>query len=616
MKMQSICGLALAALVLFGCPGEQTQPEEEASLAFTTQPSNTPAGSPLTVSVTVRDAQGNALSDSSAAVTLGLAANPAGGELLGTTTVNATQGVATFSLHIDKVGTGYALSASASGLNGATSETFEILPPQVAGTRTLHYVTDTGEVARPSDLSSAQVGAYVAEEDGGFTYYAGTGTDAGTFSIPGVPLQSYYLRFGNDYVLTSERDPDLSTYQQGRPDVQRGDAGTLVHTTLTGMSPWQNDHSGNSDDLQMYSSNAGAWFIQLHLYDTNGFSSPAIPDPGDTTFDQLTDYGRIAGSGFPPKLVDAAKGDTAVFTQLSTHDAGVVDDAGVSMGFTYQSVARVFTTSSLTVRDGQTSNVSGVLSSVPQDQSYAVDWKVDEGTPGSFGSYRTAVNPHALLNYNNFYLDVIPTAAYGSYASTPDLVSYVGGQPDHSFQFVYGNPFPASYAKFLVAETLFSVPYTFSKPEGGTAQTTVNGRIVTRELVSGPRVEPLVPGVSPVREPQLDGASAWLDQSIHPTPLVSWTPPAVGTPTHYEVRFTELVYNPATGRLSRGSGVGRVLTGGTRVQVPPGLLRSGKHYFMSITAHQQPGHSVQSAPYLLQWPHYYAEALSGLLTVP
>src|SRR5262249_29951873 len=49
------------------------------------------------------------------------------GTLSGTLTVNAVAGVATFStLSVDHSGTGYRLAASATGLTGATSNTFNI----------------------------------------------------------------------------------------------------------------------------------------------------------------------------------------------------------------------------------------------------------------------------------------------------------------------------------------------------------------------------------------------------------------------------------------------------------------------------------------------------------
>ncbi len=97
-------------------------------LAFTTQPSNTASGATLSdVVITIQDASGNTVTSSTASVTLAIGTNPASGTLSGTKTVAAVGGVATFStLNIDNAGTGYTLVASATGLTGATSNTFNI----------------------------------------------------------------------------------------------------------------------------------------------------------------------------------------------------------------------------------------------------------------------------------------------------------------------------------------------------------------------------------------------------------------------------------------------------------------------------------------------------------
>ena len=96
-------------------------------LAFTTQPGNTVSGATISdVVVTIQDASGNTVS-STANVTLAIGTNPSSGTLSGTTTVSAVGGVATFStLNLDNAGTGYTLAASATGLTGATSSTFNI----------------------------------------------------------------------------------------------------------------------------------------------------------------------------------------------------------------------------------------------------------------------------------------------------------------------------------------------------------------------------------------------------------------------------------------------------------------------------------------------------------
>ncbi|HKE91933.1 MAG TPA: hypothetical protein VKB45_16485 [Gemmatimonadales bacterium] len=98
-------------------------------LAFTVQPATTTAGATITpaVKVTARDAQGNTVTSFTGNVTVAIGANPGGGSLSGTKTVVAAGGVATFSdLSINRNGTGYTLTASSSGLAGATSNTFNI----------------------------------------------------------------------------------------------------------------------------------------------------------------------------------------------------------------------------------------------------------------------------------------------------------------------------------------------------------------------------------------------------------------------------------------------------------------------------------------------------------
>jgi parallel beta-helix repeat protein len=102
-------------------------------LDFSTQPGGALAGAVLSPQpvVTVKDADGNTATTFNGPVSIALLANPSGGALNGTTTVNAVNGVATFTnLSIDKAGAGYTLVASAAGLSGSTSTTVTISAPK------------------------------------------------------------------------------------------------------------------------------------------------------------------------------------------------------------------------------------------------------------------------------------------------------------------------------------------------------------------------------------------------------------------------------------------------------------------------------------------------------
>ena len=109
-----------------------------AKLAFTTQPgSSSTAGAACSTQpvVTLQDTSGTTLTNLSGLVTLAITSGTGtlGAVLSGTTIVNASGGVATFTgLSIDKAGTGYTLTAASTGLTSATSTAFDVVPGPAA----------------------------------------------------------------------------------------------------------------------------------------------------------------------------------------------------------------------------------------------------------------------------------------------------------------------------------------------------------------------------------------------------------------------------------------------------------------------------------------------------
>lgn len=99
-------------------------------LAFNVQPSTTDKGAAImpAVQVTVQNSSGGTVTGFVGNVNITLATNPAGAALSGTTTAAAVNGVAAFSdLRIDKVGTGFTLTASVPSLSPATSSAFNVV---------------------------------------------------------------------------------------------------------------------------------------------------------------------------------------------------------------------------------------------------------------------------------------------------------------------------------------------------------------------------------------------------------------------------------------------------------------------------------------------------------
>ena len=119
-------GLSAATSADFAIsPGAATQ------LVWGTQPApSTVADNLISPAVKVRalDAFGNIATDFNGAIAVALGSNPGGATLSGTTPMAAVNGIATFFLSINKVGSGYTLTASATGFSAVTSRAFDVIP--------------------------------------------------------------------------------------------------------------------------------------------------------------------------------------------------------------------------------------------------------------------------------------------------------------------------------------------------------------------------------------------------------------------------------------------------------------------------------------------------------
>jgi alpha-tubulin suppressor-like RCC1 family protein len=133
----SYARLLLAAVLASACDSATTPPSNPTKVGFVVQPAVATAGaliSPL-IKVAIQDDQGRTVTSSTATVTLALGVNPGFATLLGTTTVAAVSGVATFSdLRLERAAAGYTLAATSAGLAEATSSAFVVNPAAAAKT--------------------------------------------------------------------------------------------------------------------------------------------------------------------------------------------------------------------------------------------------------------------------------------------------------------------------------------------------------------------------------------------------------------------------------------------------------------------------------------------------
>lgn len=174
-----VSNLLISATATAAAPGVAT------SFVFIASPTGTTAGSNFTATVEARDVNGSLATSFVGTVTMGLANNPAGGALAGTTSVVAIGGVAAFStLSITKSGTGYALGAT-SGVLSASGFPFAVSPGAATALSFVNQPTSAGAgaVITPS-VSVAVLDAFgnVAAFAGPLSIAIGANPGAATLS--------------------------------------------------------------------------------------------------------------------------------------------------------------------------------------------------------------------------------------------------------------------------------------------------------------------------------------------------------------------------------------------------------------------------------------------------
>lgn len=163
------------------------------------------------VQVEIRDPFGNRVTTATDAVTLAIANNAGGGTLSGSTTVQASSGVATFSnLSIDKAASGYDFAAGAAGLLSTTSSAFAINVGQP---------TQLGFVVQPADTP------------------AGDATVNPIFPSVQVSVQD---AFGN--TVTTVPNTNISLAIGNNPSGSGQLTGTLVGGTTLGVATFADLH--------------------------------------------------------------------------------------------------------------------------------------------------------------------------------------------------------------------------------------------------------------------------------------------------------------------------------------------------------------------------------------
>ncbi|HLL53508.1 MAG TPA: hypothetical protein VK447_08185 [Myxococcaceae bacterium] len=237
MRTQSIFVLAMMAALAVGC-GKPTP-----QLAFTVQPTDSVAGASISPSfqVAVVDDNGKVMKDQNVHVTISLDINPNGGSLLGDTTLETRNGVATFSLAVDKAGPGYTLSARAPELSKPAKSTAFLVSPAAPSQLAIAAMPAEGDV----DSGLAPVRVHVKDAYGNVTVSTPELTvalqNANGATLRGVLTQKALnglavfpdlnVDLANEGYALTFTSPGLTPITTGLFKVKPGTARSLVFTT-------------------------------------------------------------------------------------------------------------------------------------------------------------------------------------------------------------------------------------------------------------------------------------------------------------------------------------------------------------------------------------------------
>jgi hypothetical protein len=467
-------------------------------------------------------------------------------------------------------------------------------------TRKTRFHTAVGVSERTDDLS-VNPPEVLVPNGVTFTRITGTAVDGG-YQFAGVPSGAYYLRSGSTYVVTDERNVDLSTNRLGRPDtVFSGGFTTPVQVNLVGLAPW-----APWQDVTLPGSSLQVTSRQVDLY--GGVDIFDIDPTGQTSI-VSTGSEMWAGSG-PIPVFEADKGDRMYVNQLSPLDAGTLPDGGA---LAYTTVVRSVEMGAFDFTpDGITPMpVSGVMQPVPMTE-FPLEWRLSQYTARA-----SEVHPAATPSLPAFY--VMPAAhglqhgwvGYSGEVLTLQLPR--GASYDFTRRLTYGNPFPSSWS--LVGSTQYAFRVSQPNPNGG-SPLQLSALMLTYDRLENLVAGPMQPRVSPPRGLTIDGVAASVSRQVgSASPVIAWQPPTLGSPSAYRVTFYR--YGPSS-PFAVASLRFYLPGSATQVRLPPGALAPGGLYYLRVAALDAPAYDVERRPFTSaeQLPFAQAEALSSLFTTP
>ena len=288
-------------------------------LSYSIQPSNTVAGVAIdTIEVQILDNSDNLVASANNTVTIAMDNNAGGGTLSGSLSVNAVAGIARFTdVSIDRIGVGYTLRVSATGLSDTVSSAFDITAGEAAQLAFNVDPTTTvaGEFITPSIVVEVQdtLDNLVAGDTSEINLLIANNPGDGTLSgVGSISLNAVNGRatFSNAFINEAGVGYTL---------VAVADSLTSAFSAAFDITPAAADHL--VFDVQPTNTNPGVVItpaIEVEVLDE--FDNLVV---GDTSTIRMSIANNPGGSMLSGDTAVVVSGGTAVFSNLSIPDVGI-----------------------------------------------------------------------------------------------------------------------------------------------------------------------------------------------------------------------------------------------------------------------------------------------------
>ncbi|MFO0581713.1 MAG: hypothetical protein U0229_05540 [Anaeromyxobacter sp.] len=465
-------------------------------------------------------------------------------------------------------------------------------PQTIVGSLAAEYVDELGQptVGPPRLAPGLAVGAV---QVGTTRFIPGTYDAASAgFTIPNVPSGNYFLvtdeRAGGGVyagVESAVRAKSAVSFVSGRQTATIPTTTTTVNLTLSGLAGWQ-----ASDRLSVISAGAG----------TNGdFLVPGLTGGATGGSFALNWPVDLPGSGLP----DGSIGDTLRVWQL-----GTVTVANTAPGTVVRDTVAATQLAPPAVGDGSSLVLTLGAPAATHPLAYTFQespWLgIGADMPASFVTpLRSAIRVHALPHG-------VPFPCPTGVDATLWLAQTPTGAGDYSVNTTYGFPLDASWLEVLWVRYVWQASFTAN---GASVPALAQLSAYSHWPVATAPATP-TPVVGAPKALTLNGIDATKPLAgTGPTPLLAWSPPALGTPTRYQVAVNQVV-NQAGTTVLQPVAYWQVYSA-TQLRIPESILTVGNQYVALVSAIVTPNDGIDSlSPFVGDFPFHLATNVTAIFT--